>query len=84
MASVLSPVYISEVTPAAIRDGSIPMGNWGGSVVGTSFCTLFLVYGGAPVAVNKLQFGKDQDWNLNPRDLANVSKALWAAYERPL
>src|SRR5206468_11304691 len=49
-----------------------------------SFCTLILVYGGAPVAVNKLQFGKDQDWNLNPRDLANLSKALWAAYERPI
>src|SRR5205085_1262810 len=66
------------------RDGSIPMGNWGGHIGGTSFCTLFLVYGGAPVAVNKLQFGKDQDWNLNPRDLANLSKALWTAYERPI
>jgi hypothetical protein len=66
------------------RDGSIPLGRWGGTAVSTSFCTLFLVYGGAPVAVNKLQFGKDQDWNLNPRDLANVSKALWSAYERPI
>jgi len=72
------------ILQAQRRDGSIPMGQWGGSVVGTSFCTLFLVYGGAPVAVNKLQFGKDQDWNLNPRDLANVSKVLWAAYERPI
>ena len=36
------------------------------------------------MAYNKLQFGKDQDWNLNPRDLANVSKALWEAYERPI
>src|SRR5262249_45673108 len=43
-----------------------------------------LVYGGAPVAINKLQYGKEQDWNLNPRDLANLSKALWAAYERPV
>ncbi len=66
------------------RDGSIPLGSWGGVVGSTSFCTLFLVYGGAPVAINKLQFGKDQDWNLNPRDLANLSKALWAAYERPI
>ncbi len=65
-------------------DGAIPLGSWGGRSVGTCFCTLFLVYGGAPVAVNKLQFGKGQDWNLNPRDLANVSKALWAAYERPI
>jgi hypothetical protein len=72
------------VLEAQRRDGSIPMGQWGGTVGGTSFCTLFLVYGGAPVAINKLQFGKDQDWNLNPRDLANLSKALWAAYERPI
>lgn len=66
------------------RDGSIPLGNWGGGAIGTSFCTLFLVYGGAPVAVNKLQYGKGSDWNLNPRDLANLSKALWTAYERPI
>jgi len=66
------------------RDGSIPLGHWGGSVGGTAFCTLFLVYGGAPVAVNKLQYGKGSDWNLNPRDLANLSKALWTAYERPI
>jgi hypothetical protein len=66
------------------RDGSIPLGHWGGVVGSTSFCTLFLVYGGAPVAVNKLQYGKGQDWNLNPRDIANVSKALWNAYERPV
>jgi hypothetical protein len=66
------------------RDGSIPLGQWGGQIGGTCFCTLFLVYGGAPVAVNKLQYGKGQDWNLNPRDMANVSKALWSAYERPI
>ena len=66
------------------RDGSIPLGHWGGPVGGTCFCTLFLVYGGAPVAVNKLQYGKGSDWNLNPRDLANLSKALWTAYERPI
>ena len=66
------------------RNGAIQLGQWGGPAVSTSLCTLFLVYGGAPVAVNKLQFGKDQDWNLNPRDLANLSKALWAAYERPI
>jgi hypothetical protein len=74
----------SAVLGAQQRDGAIPLGHWGGRAVGTCFCTLFLVYGGAPVAVNKLQFGKGQDWNLNPRDLANLSKALWAAYERPI
>ena len=72
------------VLQAQRPDGSIPLGSWGGPEVSTCFCTLFLVYGGAPVAYNKLQFGKDQDWDLNPRDLANVSKALWSAYERPI
>jgi hypothetical protein len=69
-------------------DGSIPLGSWG-HVPNTCFCTLFLIYGGAPVAFNKLEYGAKegadaQDWNLNPRDLANVSKELWTAYERPL
>jgi hypothetical protein len=53
-------------------------------VPNTCFCTLFLVYGGAPVAFNKLEYGKEQEWNLNPRDLANLTKELWSAYERPL
>jgi len=65
-------------------NGFIPLGQWGDAVVGTSFCTLFLVYGGAPVALEKLEYGEGQDWNLNPRDLANLSKHLWAAYERPV
>ena len=63
-------------------DGAIP--NSYSPVIGTAFSTLFLVYGGAPVALNKLQYGTDQDWNLNPRDLAQVSAHLWSAYERPL
>jgi len=65
-------------------NGSIPVGRYGGGLVNTCFCTLFLVYGGAPVAFNKLQHGEGQDWNLNPRDLANLTKHLWSAYERPL
>lgn len=72
------------VLTAQQPNGLIPLGRYGGTVVGTSFCTLFLVYGGAPVAVEKLQYGPGHDWNLNPRDLANLSKYLWSAYERPL
>ena len=72
------------VLNAQRSDGSIPLGHWGGGAVSTSFCTLFLVYGGAPVAIDKLQYGTTPDWNLNPRDLANLSKYLWSAYERPL
>ena len=60
------------------------MAGHGDAVVKTAFCTLFLVYGGAPVVFNKLEYGAGQDWNLNPRDLANVAKHLWSAYERPL
>jgi hypothetical protein len=66
-------------------DGAISMGY--GPVVSTSFVTLFLVYGGAPMAINKLEYGLSgdaRDWDLNPRDLANLSKWLWEAYERPV
>jgi hypothetical protein len=63
-------------------DGSIPTSRT--PVIGTAFSTLFMVYGGAPVAFNKLQYGPGQDWNLNPRDLANLTKHLWSAYEAPL
>lgn len=63
-------------------DGATRMGY--GDTISTAFTTLFLVYGGAPVAFNKLQHGEDQDWNLNPRDVANVARELWSAYERPL
>jgi hypothetical protein len=72
------------ILQAQQRDGSIPLSGHGGVPGNTCFGTLFLVYGGAPVAVNKLQYGKGSDWNLNPRDLANLSKALWTAYERPI
>jgi len=71
------------VLRAQQASGAIPLGSYG-PVCSTSFCTLFLVYGGAPVAVEKLQYGEGHDWNLNPRDLANLSKHFWAAYERPL
>lgn len=57
----------------------------------SSLTMLFLVYGGAPVAFNKLEYGlagspgaERQDWNLNPRDVANLTKQMWYAYERPL
>lgn len=68
-------------------DGSIPTSRT--PVIGTAFSTLFMVYGGAPVAFNKLEYGPKgdhggQDWNRNPRDLANLTKSLWSAYEAPL
>ena len=62
----------TAVLAAQQADGSIPLGSWG-HVPNTCFCTLFLIYGGAPVAFNKLEYGAKegadaQDWNLNPRD----------------
>ena len=67
---------------AQTAEGSFQLGY--GDVAGTAFTTLFLVYGGAPVAFDKLQYGPDADWNLNPRDIANLTRAMWKAYERPL
>jgi hypothetical protein len=65
-------------------DGSFSLGGHGGHIGNPAFAALFMVYGGAPTAYNKLEYGGGQDWNLNPRDLANVAKSLWSAYERPL
>lgn len=56
----------------------------GPAVVQAAFNSLFLIYGGAPVAFNKLEYGNREDWNLNPRDLANLTKQMWYAYEKPL
>lgn len=65
-------------------DGSIPIGYT--PEIGTALTTLFMVYGGAPTAFAKLSHegAGDLAWNPNPRDLANLSRALWSAYERPL
>lgn len=63
--------------------GAIPIGY--SPEIGTALTTLFLVYGGAPTAFAKLSHGGPEiGWNPNPRDLANLSRALWSAYERPL
>jgi hypothetical protein len=81
--------WFKEGALAALRDqqqsGLIYLkGPHGDDVVRTAFSSLFLVYGGAPVAFNKLEYGAGYDWNLNPRDLANLTKDLWSAYEQPL
>lgn len=78
--------WFAEGADAALRaqraDGAIPLGY--SDEIGTALTTLFLVYGGAPAAFAKLQYGEGEDWNLNPRDLANLTRRLWQAYERPL
>ena len=61
-----------------VGDGSIPLGYT--PEIGTALSTLFLVYGGAPVAFAKLEHGAGDDWNRNPRDLANLARWLWSAW----
>jgi hypothetical protein len=46
------------------------------------FALMFLVKGQAPVFANKLQF--DGDWNLHPRDLANVVHYISSIKETPV
>lgn len=78
---------VKTVLASQARNGSIMGGydHYSGGIVGsTALSTLFMIYGGAPIAINKLQYGDSQDWNLNPRDIANLSKHLWNAYERPI
>lgn len=65
-------------------DGSFNTSGHGGVIAQAGFNVLFLVYGGAPVAFNKLQYGNGPNWNRNPRDLATLTGSLWSAYERPL
>ncbi|MEW6360425.1 MAG: DUF4159 domain-containing protein [Planctomycetota bacterium] len=47
-------------------------GSWGDGAADTSFALLFFGKGGAPLAVNKLQWGKD--WNNDPHDMENLTK----------
>ncbi len=78
--------WFAEGADAALRaqrvDGAFPLGY--SDEIGTALTTLFLVYGGAPPAFAKLQHGEGDDWNLNPRDIANLTRRMWQAYERPL
>ena len=75
---------VKSIFGAQRQDGAIPLRGYGNTRINTAFATLFMVYGGAPVAFNKLDYGEGQSWNLNPRDIANVTKHLWEAYEQPL
>lgn len=77
--------WFAEGAEGALRaqrpDGAFPLGYT--DEIGTALTTLFLVYGGAPPAFAKLRLPGD-GWNLNPRDVANLTRRMWEAYERPL
>lgn len=57
-------------------------------LVETSFATLFLVRGRAPVAFNKLDYTSDPRkpaaWNQRPRDVANLVRWIGKSLERDL
>jgi hypothetical protein len=55
----------------------------GGPVCQTGWHMMFLVFGGAPVLVNKLQYGAKGDWQWHnyPRDAANVATWYSRTYE---
>ncbi|MGC4033556.1 MAG: DUF4159 domain-containing protein [Tepidisphaeraceae bacterium] len=73
-----------------------PDGSWDsmhGPDIDTAFALLFLARGRAPVMVNKLEFDlvsrrgaetRAADWNLRPRDMANVTRWVEERTERRL
>jgi len=66
--------------------GQSKTGSWG-NTIGTSFATLFLCRGRAPVLFNKLQYdiaGKEGNWNQRPRDIANLVRWIGRKTERDL
>ena len=60
-------------------DGSF---SYGRNIEATSLALLFLVRGGAPTLLSKLQY--DGTWNARPRDAGNLTAWLGYTYERPL
>ena len=61
-----------------------PDGRWGGGVVDTSFALLFLAKGARPLLMQKLQWARDDAWNLDRNDLRHLVEFAAAALQRPL
>lgn len=56
---------------------------WGHHIVADAFTLIFLVHGQAPVLIQKLQHGEDEDsWNYYFRDLHGLSIYLSNSFER--
>ncbi|MCZ7646546.1 MAG: DUF4159 domain-containing protein [Planctomycetota bacterium] len=47
-------------------------GSWTNEIFATEFAMLFLGKGSKPIAVQKLQYGRAAQWNLDPYDVKNV------------
>ncbi len=63
-----------------------PTGEWGTGhhfpECGTAWTIMFLAYGRAPVVFNKLAWGRMEDWNARPRDLANLTRQMGRVFEQ--
>jgi hypothetical protein len=71
---------------AHVLKGQKGDGSWAGGhgpVCQTSWNLMFLVFGGAPVLINKLQHGPKGDWVWHnyPRDAANLASWYGRSYE---
>ncbi|NOZ22393.1 MAG: DUF4159 domain-containing protein [Planctomycetes bacterium] len=57
-------------------------GHWGYGVTDTCFALLFFGKGGAPLVVNKLNWG--EGWNNDPNDMANLTKFYSKVTKNPV
>jgi hypothetical protein len=60
-----------------------PDGSWG-NIDQTCFGLLALVKGRTPIVVNKLRYGRGEEWNTTPRDAAGLTRWLSRKLETPV
>lgn len=77
-------------TEELVREQHNPEGYWQGALVesnkilATSFAVLFLAKGRAPVLINKLRYGPNDDWNNDPGDVQNLTSTVSADWRHLL
>jgi len=67
----------------AVTQAQQDNGSWGG-VAGTSLALAGLTRGHAPLMFQKLQYGSESDWNLDPLDVAHLTDWCGERFEQPL
>jgi len=83
--------WYREGAEALVRDQDLISGFWkgGGQIesqpeIATSMALMFLSKGRRPVVAAKLQYGRTNDWNHHPNDLANLVVHTEQAWDRDL